>query len=363
MNGYPHFLVLRSRDHEFTANLSPHLRFRSDEDQIGRPIAALEKRVQKPSSLLEFKNVWNDLESLQILVPDLMAVPNKMAHIHENNTVDVEVEDVSQISKTDSRMLERACEGDPPSSDQESVLLAVLGLKSVDLVCVVEEDDGSFLIPFWNSHSVTINALAVFVTTHPYWKTGSFASSFSELDTVTTGIQDKSFEYITAKLAQEASKPKTDSFEIFGVKFPVETASRWGIVLIVGIQLYLWIHLYELSPKLKEGDEGWNVAWIGVYQSLPARILFLASTALLPIATVVLLGTHALKGAGWTIWAIYIAALLASLGLSWMIAKGIPKHEESVQPRVESVASTAAATEATSMVASGEPAAQSHAAP
>jgi hypothetical protein len=57
-------------------------------------------------------------------------------------------------------------------------------------------------------------------------------------------------------LQAEASKPRTDSFEVFGVKFPVEKATRCGILLIVGVQLYLWIHLHELSPKLNEGGHG-----------------------------------------------------------------------------------------------------------
>jgi hypothetical protein len=126
-------------------------------------------------------------------------------------------------------------------------------------------------------------------------------------------IQQRSFSEISSHLEVEAAKIKNESLEIFGLKFPVETASRWGIVLILGIQLYFWVHLYELSPKLKEGDPGWNVAWIGVYQSLPATILFLCSTALLPTLTIVTLGNHALKDAGRVVWGVYVVAGWAAL--------------------------------------------------
>lgn len=114
------------------------------------------------------------------------------------------------------------------------------------------------------------------------------------------------------------------------MKFPVESASRWGIVRIIGLQLYLWTHLYELSPKLKEGDPGWNVAWIGVYQSLPAKILFLASAAVLPLVTIVALGNLALQDATRLVWFAYVAAVIASLILSIMITKGIPRHEDPI---------------------------------
>jgi hypothetical protein len=107
------------------------------------------------------------------------------------------------------------------------------------------------------------------------------------------------------------------------VKFPVETASRWGIILIVGIQLYLWIHLHELAPRLKAGDPGWDVAWIGVYRSLPARSLFFCSTVVLPILTIGLLGKHALKNATFSSWSVYVASMVSCLVLSVLIMAGL----------------------------------------
>jgi hypothetical protein len=171
----------------------------------------------------------------------------------------------------------------------------------------------------------TLSIQPVLIHAHPYWKPGSFSEVFSDLDKATQPFQGNSFEAISSKLQEEAQKPKADSFEVFGVKFPVEKATRWGILLIVGIQLYLWIHLHELSPRLKEGDEGWDVAWIGVYRSLPARILFICSTAVLPIATIVALGSNALRGASSLVWAVYVLALLVSLLLAYLIVRTVPR--------------------------------------
>jgi hypothetical protein len=171
----------------------------------------------------------------------------------------------------------------------------------------------------------TLDVQPALIRTHPYWKPGTFSSSFPDLDKTTASIQERSFEAISSNLQEEASKPKADSFEVFGVKFPVEKATRWGILLIVGIQLYLWIHLHELSPRLKEGDAGWDVAWIGVYRSLPARVLFVASTALLPVVTIAALGNNALRGATALVWAVYSTALMASLLLAYLIARSVPR--------------------------------------
>jgi hypothetical protein len=190
------------------------------------------------------------------------------------------------------------------------------------------------LLPVAVTSKKKLEGQPVLIATHPYWKTGAFSMSFAELEAATTGKQNASFEAIASLLADEAAKPKSDSFEIFSVKFPVEAASRWGIVLILGIQIYLWIHLYEVSPKLKEGDPGWDVAWIGVYQSVPARILFFASTCSLPLLTIaalgyhafVALGSHAGRTASAKVWIIYVSAVLTSLVLSIAISKGIPRH-------------------------------------
>jgi hypothetical protein len=171
---------------------------------------------------------------------------------------------------------------------------------------------GSLSFPIFKSNK-SIDGLSALQQMLPDWKNVSFEKTLSDLEAATKDIQQRSFSEISSHLEVEAAKIKNESLEIFGLKFPVETASRWGIVLILGIQLYFWVHLYELSPKLKEGDPGWNVAWIGVYQSLPATILFLCSTALLPTLTIVTLGNHALKDAGRVVWGVYVVAGWAAL--------------------------------------------------
>jgi hypothetical protein len=303
-----------------------------------RKVRALDTNelLKNPKSLADFQRVWDVLAgSVWVTMPDTNKFSQTLVRSGKDGKTSLQ-----GYTKLDSpRSGWRSVDWVLPTPEQSSAVQTVLH-SSVDMLYVIKLEAGdTLLLPVGVSSKQQVYGLTALQQTHPYWKTAPFASSFAELNSATTTMQDQSFEYIAGQLAKEAAKPKTDSFEIFGVKFPVETASRWGIVVIVGIQLYLWIHLYELSPKLKGGDPGWDVAWIGVYQSLPARIVFLSSTALLPIGTIVLLGTHALKGAGYVVWAIYILALLASLVLSPMIARGIPTHEGSAEPVAVDVSS------------------------
>jgi hypothetical protein len=214
---------------------------------------------------------------------------------------DIDVENGISFETPDISMLDKK---------QEQTITELLKSSPGMFVLSWDRGEDKALLPAQISQT-PLDAQPALIRTHPYWKAGAFSSSFSELDRVTANIQDKSFEAISSNLQEEATKPKADSFEVFGVKFPVEKATRWGILLIVGIQLYLWIHLHELSPKLKEGDAGWDVAWIGVYRSRPARTLFVASTALLPVVTIAALGNNALREANALVWAVYLAALLA----------------------------------------------------
>jgi hypothetical protein len=79
-------------------------------------------------------------------------------------------------------------------------------------------------------------------------------------------------------------------FEVFGIKFPIEDLSRWGIVLEIAILLYFCVHLRELSPKMTSADPGLDVAWVGLYSSWLASSLVWMSVLVLPGIAVILLG-------------------------------------------------------------------------
>jgi hypothetical protein len=141
------------------------------------------------------------------------------------------------------------------------------------------------------------------------WLHGSFDTAFRQLDEFTTDYQGFDIDSIEPVLRAEEQRGG-ESFEVAGIKFPAERTPIWGAIVVLAIQVYLWIHLRQLSPKLKPKDPGWDVAWIGVYTSLSARVVMFLTTVLLPAVVVLGLVMH---------WSFSVA------GINWyLLLAGFP---------------------------------------
>jgi len=165
------------------------------------------------------------------------------------------------------------------------------------------------------------------------WHSGAYKDSFREL----AGISEEyaSIDLSTAeRIVAAEEKRSAESLEAFGMKFPAETAIRCGVgaALILIVQLYLWIHLFEFRKRLAAGDEGWNVAWLGVYETLPARIALYGSLLILPMAGVLAVGIRGLviSNFGWYSWLVLTGTSLASTFLSVLICATLPKRPEPI---------------------------------
>jgi hypothetical protein len=145
---------------------------------------------------------------------------------------------------------------------------------------------------------------------------------------VTSKYQSLALDKIDPILESEQSRAG-ESLEAFGVKFPAQGATRWGIALILAVQLYFWIHLHELSKKLKPHDDGWEVAWVGVYPSNSSRIVFRISAFLLPLCAVVVVGMRGLLlgNFGLPYWVLLILGAAASIFLSTVTLPHVPQRK------------------------------------
>jgi hypothetical protein len=108
-----------------------------------------------------------------------------------------------------------------------------------------------------------------------------FVKSFPDLATAASGNENEYLQDIGTDLQSEAAKGG-DAFEAFGIKIPAERVTRWGMVVLVGVQLYFFMYLKRLSMSLKCGDAGWDVPWIAMDQSVLARIVLFVSIVLVP---------------------------------------------------------------------------------
>jgi hypothetical protein len=160
---------------------------------------------------------------------------------------------------------------------------------------------------------------------------GSFDHSFSELDKITKDYQSLEFDKFDVILEAEQNRTG-DSFEAFGVKFPAEATTRWGVVVVLAVQLYFWIHLHELAQRLQPNAPGWEVAFIGMYSSHPSRVVYSLSTHFLPVAAIIALGVKGLfigdfQRMYW--WVLGISTAL-SIGLAILSWDSAPTRDRSV---------------------------------
>jgi hypothetical protein len=162
--------------------------------------------------------------------------------------------------------------------------------------------DNTVFISLDEFQSVPFNGQMWFLSKMPGWTGGRFPDTFPELDQLSTGTSGQSLD--TVKRILETKRNETgDNFEFSGVKIPTEIVMRFGILLVLGVQIYFLAHLIELSKRLQPSDEGWEVAWIGVYNHGLARFIYFCTIAVLPAASILALGNRELRQVQTQRWA------------------------------------------------------------
>jgi hypothetical protein len=176
------------------------------------------------------------------------------------------------------------------------------------------------IVPVEKARFITVDLLEPVRPLDPLFSTagGTYEQSFPELHEITADYSDLTFDKLTSILASQR-KHSVQTFEAFSVKFPSEAIARWGVVLLLGIQLYLLIHL--ASIRMADNEE-FQVAWIPLYGTVLPQTVFIVTVSLLPAFTayeVTRLGTIS----GSRLWdtLLLIAAVLASALLGWKTAQ------------------------------------------
>ena len=126
----------------------------------------------------------------------------------------------------------------------------------------------------------------------PDWRVGApYDVAFNELAEVSKDLLAIKLKDVPVRLQDMLPKGEQD-LEAFGLKIPGSDIARWGIVLILAAQFYFWLHLHELKTRIAASSPGWDVAWIGVYRSMSARISMIVSACALPIFALETLATR-----------------------------------------------------------------------
>lgn len=121
---------------------------------------------------------------------------------------------------------------------------------------------------------------------------GKPAETFAELDELTKHYQNLPFDKALAILRAEKSRT-SDNFELMGAKIPVNELAKWGIPVLLLVQLYLALSLSEFSQRVLNKDIVPDVPWIALYVQKGSDLVTWL-TILLPVVTVCLLSWWAL---------------------------------------------------------------------
>jgi hypothetical protein len=161
----------------------------------------------------------------------------------------------------------------------------------------------------------------------PEWSCAkTFAECFPELNEVAQGRADYKLKELSDFLDNQIAHYDQD-MQVFGMRFPAEQQSLWGIILLLSILSYFWLHLRELAPQLSADHPGTEVAWIGLYVHWYAYTLVWASILFVPLISVLLLGFQglhferfsianiAMHWVAFALWVVLPGGILCVLGL------------------------------------------------
>lgn len=246
----------------------------------------------KPTTLAELRERWDELSSgLSFLRVDSYVEANRALDISESppwSAQAIEIRDapcreVQACFTTTLRQLS------PEQREQSLVSAAVQ--EPVDFGYVDRFSNHKLIIPVRASRVLIRPQEISFLQAKPESANfGRFAEVFSALDDAATDQQNIPLTQLDGLLRQELASAKSESLQVFGITIPAAIAAFWGTLTILSLQVYFWVHLHELSPKLKPRDPGWDIAWIGLYQSQRARVLFRISSVLCPVLTIAFVG-------------------------------------------------------------------------
>ncbi len=257
--------------------------------------------VSRPVSLSGFKRIWDALYSgTYVQIAETLA--DKGYFVRGRGMVGGKLSDV-----TDGlRSVEFARQRAPSNYDDDAVcslrrLLSTVK-KTLDTsseyayACTWDSwEHYALFLPIQRMRKVDLDGLEMLVSR--FDKNGyqpshrDFAHAFRALNDLTKDYQDLDINNFESILRSEQAR-SGESFEAFGIKFPGHGATAWGIVVILAIQTYFWIHLHEFKVKLDPKDPIGEIAWIGVYPSAASKLVFHLSAFVLPILAVLALGAH-----------------------------------------------------------------------
>ncbi|MBS0417716.1 MAG: hypothetical protein JSR66_08380 [Proteobacteria bacterium] len=267
---------------------------------------------ESPHTIAQFKSWWERLrEGFNVKVPSLASIPECVAFLWDSSAAQ------HHLPHNFYRINCSIDYGDPSDWNSDEVFDVDADSDSLPKDMMGELGDDTEFISghmHYNGHPVLATSelpkshspktdLYVGVYVHlqsvrlnesafqrifPDWRTGPFDSAFRELAVASRDNETISITDALHRMVDSQSKGE-QTVEAMGLKIPAPELTRWGVILIVCVQIYFWLHLRQFSRRIKSHSPGLGVAWIGVYGSTLAMVTTLLSACLLPAATLTIL--------------------------------------------------------------------------
>ena len=240
----------------------------------------------RPTSLQQFVDLWNVLRAPTVILRPVSIGRKALVYPHDNSkpfTIRLETavaKNPGPVALDFDLHPSTTADCDPNVRKYREVVFTVNDPPGAREIAIVVNAVNQQVL----SHALSDAGFVLHATGPQDRDARSFSQAFPDLATAASGRYEEDLEVLSRQIYDESSKG-ADSFEAFGMKFPSNQVTRWGIILIICVQLYFLAYLIHFYKTLQPDDEGWNTPWIGMSESALARILLFATVVILPLAT------------------------------------------------------------------------------
>jgi hypothetical protein len=142
--------------------------------------------------------------------------------------------------------------------------------------------------------------------------TGPFDLRFPQLAAWARGRAARTPQILLEDLEQDIERA-SESFELFGVKIPLSLIAKVGLLVLVAIEGYFYLHLRRLTAIIQGTTPLPKFPWIGAYTDAVSMTASVASSALLPMAVVAWLAV--------TTWGKLSVTTALPLGIAYVVTQ------------------------------------------
>lgn len=151
----------------------------------------------------------------------------------------------------------------------------------------------------------------------PKGKRGKFSYTFRDVNEITKDYQELPPKTIATILQGEAER-SGERLHVFGATVPSEIVYQWGALILLGIQVYFWLHYTQFVAARNTPRERINVPWIGLYSDHISTAVFFTTSYIIPNTLIGWLFIHAIRtGPQWftvvVVVVVFIVMLLTSI--------------------------------------------------